>query len=407
MSAWEITRKDLTLLFRDKRALITLIALPILLIAVVGMSTGKLFAWKTRSDNYTLAFFDGAGTEAAIRLQEKISRLDGVKLARFDSEKAALRDMESKKSDAALLIGSGFAERTKELKLRDIFRIDDGALQDGLASLDIRFKGGDHNEVSPLISRVLFSAAVSSVLPDVAQKYPLTRRLVQDDPEQTDRAEPAVAATAETNASSGESRIYEFAVPTYTVLFVFFLITVMGRSFLQERELGTLRRLRLAPISDASIIVGKTVPFLIISVLQTGALFLAGRLMFGMSWGQQPVLILPVLFCTSLAATSLGLLFATIVRSDNQVSAYGNLIVLGAASISGCLTPRSWLPEMMQKISLITPHAWALDGYRELLRGDGVVDVRVVAGCCAMLTLFATAFFSVGLVRFRRLREAY
>ncbi len=404
MNAWQITRKDLLLLFRDKRALITLVALPILLITVVGLSTGKLFDWKTRSESYTLAIVDLAETDASRRLVERIEKLDAVDPTRVSSARTAKEFVDSERTDACLVIGLNFPERVAALKLRDVFRLEDGRLREGLPSLDITFDGGGR-DVAPLVSRLLFSAAVSSVLPDVAKKYPLTRRLVEDRPEDDENPPPATAATAgsEKKKRSG-SRIYQFAVPTYTVLFVFFLITVMGRSFLQERDLGTLRRLQLAPITNTAIIFGKTVPFLLISVLQTAVLFVSGRVLFGMSWGQQPVLLLPVLVCTSLAATALGLLFATVVKSDNQVSAYGNLIVLGAASISGCLTPRSWLPEIMQKISLITPHAWALEGYRELLSGEAP-DLMVVMTCCLALLAFAATFFTLGLVRFRHLQD--
>ena len=40
---------------------------------------------------------------------------------------------------------------------------------------------------------------------------------------------------------------------------------------------------------------------------------MCGKLLFGMSWGNAPWLLLPVIVCTSMAATALGLLVATIL----------------------------------------------------------------------------------------------
>ncbi len=182
-------------------------------------------------------------------------------------------------------------------------------------------------------------------------------------------------------------------------MFVFFLVNIMARSFLSERELGTMRRLRIAPVPNWAILVGKTVPFLIVSLLQTAVLFVAGKLLFGMSWGAHPWMLLPIIFSTSAAATGLGLLIATLVKSDSQVSAYATTAVIILAGISGCFMPRKWLPDLMQQISLATPHAWALIAYDQLLV-NGSPNLAIVWQCAGVLLGFAAGFFLVGTLRF-------
>jgi ABC-2 type transport system permease protein len=195
--------------------------------------------------------------------------------------------------------------------------------------------------------------------------------------------------------------IYQELIPSFTVMFVFFLVTIMGRSFIHERELGTLRRLRLAPIGGASLLTGKTIPFLVISIVQTALLFLCGRLLFQMEWGTYPLLLLPVAFCTSLSATALGLLVSTIVRTESQVSAYANTVVITMAGISGCFMPRKWLPDAMRTLSLGTPHAWALMAYNEILNRT-VPNFILVAQCCGWLIAFTLLYFALGTWRFTR-----
>ena len=114
-------------------------------------------------------------------------------------------------------------------------------------------------------------------------------------------------------------------------------------------------------------------------------------------------LLLPIMLCTSSAATSLGLLFSTVAKTESQVSSFGNLILLSSAGISGCLVPRAWMPPFTQKISLLTPHAWALDAYNEVLTKDQP-SISVIAVSCAALLAFATVFFVSGLLRFRSLQ---
>jgi ABC-2 type transport system permease protein len=165
-----------------------------------------------------------------------------------------------------------------------------------------------------------------------------------------------------------------------------------------------LRRLRVAPVGPLGLLLGKNIPFYILSLLQTAVLFLSGKLVFGMSWGAEPWLLVPVVACTSLAATALGLMVATFIRTDAQVSAYGNSLVIVLAAISGCFMPRDWLPDVMQQVSLATPHAWALLAYDEILGHEHIVHSQVVR-CCGMLLAFAAGFFLIGWLRFRIVDE--
>ena len=80
-----------------------------------------------------------------------------------------------------------------------------------------------------------------------------------------------------------------------------------------------------------------------------------------------PAGLIPVVVCTSLSATALGLLVATLARTESQVAAYATFLVITMAGISGCFMPRDWQPQLMRQISLITPHAWALIAYDQLL----------------------------------------
>lgn len=60
------------------------------------------------------------------------------------------------------------------------------------------------------------------------------------------------------------------------------------------------------------------------------------------------------------------------------------------------------MPPLTQKISLMTPHAWALDAYNEMLAKDQP-SLSVIGSSCGMLLAFAGAFYLLGLLRFRSL----
>ncbi len=331
------------------------------------------------------------------RLQER----GGFEIKQILTPERAQTEVQNETVHAALIFGPKFYRRVSHLRPADIL---DGHLRDGFGSLDVSLVSRDPNSsTQSLIQQLAFSEIFQTIVPPVMCRHALHRRFMSNTCTQFDEETegPRLSvADVKPRPIVRDNDVYNIIVPSYTVFFVFFLVSFMARSVLHEREQGTLRRLRIAPIKPTSLLAGKTYPFLIISLVQTAILFLCGRLIFDFSWGTRPWLLVPVIVTTSLAATSLGLLVATLVRSESQVSAYATILVITMGGISGCFTPRQWLPDAMREFSLITPHAWSLIAYEELL-GKVVPDVRVVFECCAMLLAFAVVFFIAGSFRFR------
>ena len=184
---------------------------------------------------------------------------------------------------------------------------------------------------------------------------------------------------------------YQILVPSYTVTFAFFLVLTVGWLFVAERRNGTLVRLRAAPLARWQLLLGKLVPCLVVSLVQGAFLLLAGKVVFGMSWGPRPELLLPVVACTSFAAVGVAMLVAALAKTETQVAVYGTLLVLVLAGVSGSLMPRDLMPEEMRRVSLLTPHAWALDAYSQLLVNPEP-QVGIVWTACAALAGFGTGF---------------
>ncbi len=203
---------------------------------------------------------------------------------------------------------------------------------------------------------------------------------------------------------------YQILVPSYTVMFAFFLVLTVGWVFVAERQQGTLKRLRAAPLTRGQILLGKLVPCYVISLGQGIFLLVAGRLLFGMRWGPdswslptQAGWLLLVVVCTSLAAMGLALLVAAVARSEVQVALFGAVPVLVLALIGGCILPREMMPEQTQNFSLLTPQGWALDAYRELLNASAAYqpNLSIVLRACGGLAAFGLGFLALawGLLR--------
>ena len=410
MNASQITRKDLLLLFRDRRTLSVLVALPLAFIAIIGSSTGQLFSQAGAARKIKIGVVDAQHSDQSIKVVDELQSIAALDVSTFDDRPAARTALAEDKIHVLLFIGHSYDKQVAALEVYDVLHPEEGRLKGKLKSLDIAVESGSFlANASELVEIVVFAKTLQTIAGPVVKKdSKLAMQIMRASRKSASELEDLASELPEdsTNLSSGaknfNSIVYQVVVPGYTVMFVFFIVNFMARSFIGERDLGTLNRLRLAPVSRTGILIGKTVPFLIISLVQTALLFLAGRLLFGMEWSAQPLLILPVVLCTSLAATSLGLMVAALVRTEAQVSAYGNFLVLTMAGISGCMMPRNWQPELMQKLGLVTPHSWALIAYDQILNRPDP-ELAVVVKCCLILLAFAIGFFSIGWWRSREM----
>jgi ABC-type multidrug transport system permease subunit len=188
--------------------------------------------------------------------------------------------------------------------------------------------------------------------------------------------------------------VYKTLVPSYTVMFSFALILVVGWLFVSERRRGTLKRLQAAPITRTQVLLGKFLPCLALAGAQGVFLLAAGKLVFGLPWGPaswplawQAAALLPVVLTTALAAMGLAMLVAALARTEMQVAIYGAVLVLALGLVGGCVVPREMMPQAAQQVSQWTPHGWALNAYQQLMMQSDP-NPMIVAGSGLKLSLF-------------------
>ena len=188
-------------------------------------------------------------------------------------------------------------------------------------------------------------------------------------------------------------------VPAYTLFGVFFIMQAMATGLLKERQDGTFRRLLAAPLPRTAMLIGKVIPYYLINLIQVALMFGIGVFVFDMSLGTHPFGLVLVTMAASGASTGLGLMLASVSKTPEQAGSLAALLSVALAAIGGMFMPRFAMPEFMQTMALFTPHAWALEGFQDVIvRGLGVT---AVLNEVAVLLLFSAIFFAVALWRFR------
>lgn len=195
-------------------------------------------------------------------------------------------------------------------------------------------------------------------------------------------------------------------VPGWTIFALFWIVQILAVNMIRERLSGAFRRILVSPLALWKYLVGATIPFFVINLLQACVMFAIGIFILPVLGCERLVItdvpaLLLVTVCVSLAALSLGLLMASISQTVFFAASASAILIVIMAVMGGIMVPRVIMPATMQQMGYWVPHGWAFDGYVDVLvRGDtasGVLDTAYA------LLGFAAAFFAIAMLRFRRM----
>src|SRR6266446_6826792 len=256
MNFWKITKKDVRLLVRDKRALFVLVALPLTFITILGFSAGQLFSQKEKGKKYRLGVVNEDASKYSADLLAEVRKIEALDVSELSDLAEAREMLADGKIEVLAHIGPRYHELVDDLDLSDVVDTEAGKLAGKLRSLDIEVQAGAFLvNAAEIVETLVFSFAVKTVFPDVLKRteQPLYNRLMVKiaKARQAARKQPR-EEPRNTEIAAGKSRadvVYQFLVPSYTVMFVFFIVNFMGHSLVTERDTGTLGRLLISPLT--------------------------------------------------------------------------------------------------------------------------------------------------------------
>ena len=190
------------------------------------------------------------------------------------------------------------------------------------------------------------------------------------------------------------------------ILFMLFTARGSAGSVLEERQDGTLARLMSTPTPRIVILLGKLTGTFVTCVLQLVLLFLfltlVGSLMSGepqFIWGRNVGSILLVMVSISLAASGLGTLLTSLVKTPQESDFIGSIIILAMALLSGAFFTVENIP-VLRALSRFTLNHWGVDAFTRLSMDQTDIGLNVV-----VLLVFGVVTFGAGLFLFNRRLE--
>ena len=161
------------------------------------------------------------------------------------------------------------------------------------------------------------------------------------------------------------------AIMGIQIMMICLILTAMG--VVREREIGTLDQLLVSPITPTELMLGKTIPVLLIGlfhlVIYTGLTIFQ----FGVPLEGSFIALFLAAFVYVLAALALGLLISTVSKTQQEAFMLLILVVLPAVMLSGFVSPIESMPEVFQWMTVVNPIRYFLEIVRGVfLKGIGL-----------------------------------
>ena len=406
--------KDLRLAFRDRAALILMLAAPFVLTLGLGLVTGR-FSGNNNSglsdipviivnlDNDQLgdALVDVFNSEDLADLMEPTIGSD---------PEAARQLIDEDKAAAVVIIPEGFTESI-------IPQEGDFTNPDTVAAEPVKIEvyanpsrptsaGIIKSIVDEFLSRVEEGSISSSV--SILQLM-LSGRISPDQAEaagiamgkrlQTNTTDSTLAIKINSSTANGEEvkfDILAYLAPGMALMFLMYTVSYGGRSILAEKSQGTLPRLLISPTSPTQILGGKVFGIFLTGAAQMLILIGASSLLFQLKWGD-PIGVIVLVLAAVFGATGWGMFITALARTPSQVASVGSAIMLIFGIMGGSFISLDQMPPAIQTFSKITPNAWALDGFTTLALGGTLTNLS--APILALLTM-GMILFLVSVVLF-------
>jgi ABC-2 type transport system permease protein len=170
-----------------------------------------------------------------------------------------------------------------------------------------------------------------------------------------------------------------------------------------ERKSHSLQRLLTTPIKRWEVLLGHFLAMFAMVFIQIAILITFGQLFLDVPYFNSPLGTLLVGIGTTLFVASLGLLIGTAAKTPDQVVLFALLPMFVLSGLGGAWVPLEFTSRSFQTIGHFTPLAWAMDGFKNIIvRGQGVTSTLLPTG---VLLLFAAVLFGLSVWQFNHSEE--
>jgi len=347
-------KKEFLHIFRDYRTLFILFGIPAAQILIFG------FAVSTDIKNAGVAFLDMSKDEVTQNLTNKI-----ISSGFFKETETLLhyndidRVFKKGKTKAVIVFEDNFGKKL---------------LSEGKASMSIIADGSEPNTATLVTNYTM--AIVADFNRDFAFVAGSNSIIIQ----------PEVKMFYNPNLKSH----FMFVPGVITLILILICALMTSVTITREKEFGTMEVLLVSPLRPVQIILGKVVPYFILSFINVLLILLLSWLVFGLPVKGSIILLLAESMLYILMSLTLGILISTVSQSMQQaifISLIG--LMLPTVLLSGFIFPIENMPKIYDYVSMILPPRYFIIIIKNIMiKGTGIMYIWKETLILIIMTLF-------------------
>ena len=361
MRFWQLCLRSLKETYRDPLALGFLLAFPLVFMVILGAAFGG-----DTTPSYAIGVIDDDRTPVAQSfITEALAGVATINVVGYDDTASAREDLRLGELRAYIVIPQGFGEQVS------LSRQDEEA--------DIVL-GITYDESDLLVSGQIISSI------DAA-----TRNFA--------RIEVPVSINADPINIETEITYIDFIAPGIIIFGLLIMIPTSARIMLRDKENRFLFRLLTTPARPWEFISSYSLGLLAIAIVQIAVFMLLGWL-FGMDIVGSLGLAFLIFLLTALCSIGIGMVVASLSKSENQGESLSWLFSMPLSLISGVWFSAEAMPSYIRALAYAFPFVHAVDAARAVItRGVGL---EAIGGDVIFLVAWAIGIFILGVILFGR-----
>jgi ABC-2 type transport system permease protein len=386
--SFRIAWKDLIELERNKFGLVLLIVMPLFMLAMVG------FIYPTSGSSVSnlpvaVVNLDSGYNNSTIASQTFISVLQQINNKTSMMKLSALPSFSDVKSsiqkgdlEGAIIIPSNFT----------------ASLETGKQGTLIIVTDQSNPQVSATI-QTLLSTVFSEMSTMIAQQ-----KVQALNPGVT--ANDSLAIVKPYNVQSqgvvpGKSNYFDFLAPGIMAMVVMMsVMTGLPAAISQEKEIGTMDGMMVAPINRLSIILGKALSQTARGMLQGLIILVLAFLLFGVTIQGNILLVFGLLLLGVFSFVGLGIVITSFAKDQQTATMLMTTLMFPMMFLSGVFFPIQQMPWYMQDISKVLPLTYASSALRKVMvLGAWIPDITTEL---TILIVFGVVMTAIAVPVFRR-----
>ncbi len=361
MRIWELCKRNLKETYRDPMALGFLLGFPLVFMLLFG----AIFSGDDAS-NYPVGVIDEDNTALSQAfINEALSAVSVLEVTSYDDADTAMKDLKFGDLDAYIVIPAGFGQQVSQNWQGE--KVD--------IILQMTY---DESEIQ-------ISEQLVSIVNTVARSFA--------------RIEIPLTISANPIHIETEITYVDFIAPGIIIFGLLILIPTAARTVVRDKEKGMLSRLLTTPTRPADFIMGYSLALVFITIAQI-IIFIVVAWALGMNIVGNFWLAFLVFFLTGLCSIGVGMVVASLSKTEQQAEPLCWLISMPLAMLSGCWFSIEMMPSYLRSAANAFPYAHAIEAARGvLIRGVGL---EAISYDFLFLIGWAVVIFAIGIILFQR-----